>query len=267
MKITFNSVIVLISLLFFSCQQSETQVKDENKTEFKGRFQIEKEKFEKGIDFTARGNEPFWSLDIDFETGIRFTSLTEITEFNSSKFAEEEIDRVGGTRYRAESEEGELVITIIEENCFDTMSGEKFSHSVDVEIKRAIDDEFYKFKGCGNYLADYRLNDIWLMTEMTGVELVKDQLQKGLPVFEFHLKENRFTGHAGCNNLSGKIEVKGSTISFGSIAGTKMMCPNMSVENAVINVLAGNTLKYKIEKLHLTLTNNDGIKMVFRKID
>ncbi len=262
-----NIAIFIASLFLIACTQSESQVKDESSKEFAGRFQIEKEKFERGIDFTARGNEPFWSLDIDFENGMHFTSLTEIAEINTSKFEEEVIDRVGGKRYRSESEEGELVITIIEEECFDTMSGEIFSHSVDVEIKRAIDDEFYKFKGCGNFLSDYRLNDIWLMKEMTGVELVKDQLQKGLPVFEFHLKENRFMGHAGCNNLSGKIEVKGNTITFGNITGTKMLCPDMKVENAVLEALSNKSFKYEIENMYLTLTNDDGMKMIFRKID
>jgi heat shock protein HslJ/uncharacterized membrane protein len=267
MKHKINTLIIAAVLLLTACTKSETQVKDESGKEFGGRFQIEKEKFEQGIDFTARGNEPFWSLDIDFENVIRFKSLTEISEFNSAKFEEEMIDRVGGIRYRAQSDEGVLVITIIEEECYDTMSGEKFSHSVDVEIKRAIDDEFFKFKGCGNFLSDYRLNDIWLMKEMTGVELVKDQLQKGLPVFEFHLKENRFVGHAGCNNLSGKIGVKGNAITFGNIAGTKMLCPNMNVENAVLEALSNKSFKYEIENMYLTLTNDGGMKMIFRKID
>ncbi|MDZ7614777.1 MAG: hypothetical protein U5K51_14555 [Flavobacteriaceae bacterium] len=32
-------------------------------------------KFEEGIDFYASGNEPFWNLDMDFEKGIRFTTI------------------------------------------------------------------------------------------------------------------------------------------------------------------------------------------------
>ena len=35
----------------------------------------EKQFSEDGIDFTGRGNEPFWSLAIDFEKGIQFRTM------------------------------------------------------------------------------------------------------------------------------------------------------------------------------------------------
>src|SRR5690606_1048363 len=36
------------------------------------------ERFNRGIDFVATGNEPFWSVDIDFEGSMHFKHMDEI---------------------------------------------------------------------------------------------------------------------------------------------------------------------------------------------
>ncbi|MGD8971536.1 MAG: copper resistance protein NlpE, partial [Desulfobacterales bacterium] len=41
-----------------------------------------RKKLDQGVDFYAFGNEPSWSLDIDFEKGMWFTSLTDLPEMN-----------------------------------------------------------------------------------------------------------------------------------------------------------------------------------------
>lgn len=228
---------------------------------------IYKRKFDEGIDFIARGNEPFWSLDIDFDKGLKFTSLTDITELNLPVGAGIKSADGKSILYHSTSNTGELKITVKEIPCSDNMSGEQFSHTVLVQAKRSDDNRFIEFSGCGKYLMDIRLNDIWVMQEMTGVELKKEKLNKGLPTFEFHLRDNRFSGHAGCNQMTGSINVEGNKIKFGAIASTKMACPDMTVEQAVGNVLSNNTLTYSIENLMLTLRAADGTKMVFRKID
>jgi hypothetical protein len=42
-----------------------------------------------------------------------------------------------------------------------------------------------------------RLNDIYVMEEMTGFNLKKEKLTKGMPTFEFNLTDMRFGGHGG----------------------------------------------------------------------
>ncbi len=222
---------------------------------------------EEGIDFIARGNEPFWSLNIDFDKAMRFTSLTEIAEFNTPAVEGVKAQDADVTRYHAIVESGEMDVTIIADSCIDSMSGEKFSHTVFVRIKRGNDKDFKEFKGCGKYLVDYRLNDIWVMTEMTDFKLEKDRLMKGLPVFEFQLNAKKFIGHAGCNNLMSSIEVKGNTIKFSKLISTKMACPDMSLEQKIGEVLSDNTLSYKIDKMTLTLESKSGIKIMLKKSD
>ncbi len=228
---------------------------------------IYKRKFDEGIDFTARGNEPFWSLDIDFDKQIKFTSLTDIAELNTPVVSGIKSDDGKSTVYHSITGAGEIKITITENTCFDNMSGEKFTHTVKIQAKYSTSNQFTEFSGCGKYLMDIKLNDIWVMQEMTGVKLQKEKLNKGLPTFEFHLKDNRFSGHAGCNQMTGSIRVEGNKIKFGPIASTKMACPDMTVEQKVGNALSNKTVTYSIENLKLTLTTIDGLKMVFRKID
>lgn len=228
---------------------------------------IYKRKFDEGIDFIARGNEPFWSLDIDLGKQIKFTSLTDIAELNTPVIEAIKTDDGKSIVYHSITEAGELKITIIKSPCSDNMSGEQFTHTVKVQAKRSVDNQFTEFSGCGKYLMDLRLNDIWVMQEMTGVVLKKEELNKGLPTFEFHLKDNRFSGHAGCNQMNGSIKVEGNKIKFGPIASTKIACPNMKVEQAVTSALSGKQIVYKIENLKLTLIAEDGVKMVFKKVN
>ena len=92
------------------------------------------EKFVNGIDFFARGNEPNWTLEIDFEKAMNFASMDDI---KVSTPAVEGIKAPGSdiTLYSAKTDNGELVITVIKENCQDNMSGEKFTYKVRLKPK------------------------------------------------------------------------------------------------------------------------------------
>jgi heat shock protein HslJ/uncharacterized membrane protein len=223
------------------------------------------EKYLRGIDFFARGNEPNWTLEIDFENAMRFSTMDGM-QFNTPPVEGVKAMDADVTNFRAQTESGDISITIARMECEDNMSGEKFSYDVRVDIKSSKDIEFTEFSGCGRYLFDYKLHDIWVLEEMTNVDLKNSELMKGLPTLEFNLREMRFGGHAGCNNLFGKIELKQNTIRFGNIGATMMACPDMKVERAVIDSLNQNLFNYKIENLKLTLENNS-VKMVFKKVD
>ena len=170
------------------------------------------------------------------------------------------------TLYRAKTDSGELVITVIRDNCEDNMSGEKFPYKVRVEAKKSADVNYKTFEGCGKFLYDMRLYDIYVMEEMTGFNLKKEKLMKGMPTFEFNLTDMRFGGHAGCNSLSGSINVIGNKITFGSLMGTLMACPNMKIEKAVVEALNQKTVTYSIDKMKLAIVSGK-TKMVLKKVD
>ncbi|HCY76885.1 MAG TPA: hypothetical protein DHV28_13270 [Ignavibacteriales bacterium] len=223
------------------------------------------EKYLNGVDFFARGNEPNWTLEIDFEKSMIFATMDDI------KLTTPAVDGIKAqdsdvTLYRAKTDSGELIITVIKDDCQDNMSGEKFSCKVRVEAKKSVDANYKTFEGCGKFLYDIRLYDIYVMEEMTGFNLKKEKLMNGRPQFEFNLTDMRFGGHAGCNNLTGPIDVVGNKIIFGNLMGTLMSCPNMKVEKAVIAALNDKTVTYSIDKMKLTLVSGK-TKMVLQKVD
>lgn len=251
-----KNLVIFFLILIFSCKSiNEIQSSFENQyiltKEEKIIFSAVQQKLlEEGYDFIARGNEPFWSLQIDFQKEMRFTSLTEISSFVTPPTEGIRAQDADVIRYHALIESGEMFVTIIADSCVDNMSGKEFTHSVIVQIKRGNDKEF---KGCGKYLADYRLNDIWVMTEFTGEKLSKDKFIKGLPTFEFQIKERRLFGHTGCNCIRSSLEIKGNQILFGKIISTKIASPEMDVENKVIQAINEKSLTYKIKDLTLSL--------------
>ena len=56
----------------------------------------------------------------------------------------------------------------------------------------------------------------------------------------FNFSEKKISGYSGCNSFSGTFEINGSKISFGPIATTKRMCPDISNEDLLFKVLDNN---------------------------
>lgn len=242
---------------------TELPVLEKEKVEMNPQFY--QEKYLKGIEFFARGNEPFWTLEMDLDKSITFTTLDDIKlttpAVEGIKAQDHDV-----TLYRSKTESGELIITVIKDYCQDNMSGEEFLYKVRVEAKTNKDTNYKTFEGCGKYLYDIRLHDIWVLEELTGFNLKKEKLTKGIPQFEFNLTEMRFSGHSGCNNLAGGISVASNKITFGSLMATLIACPNMKIEKALVDALNQKTVTYSIDKLKLTLSSGK-TKMVLQKID
>ena len=55
------------------------------------------------------------------------------------------------------------------------------------------------------------------------------------PYMGFNLQEGMVSGSTGCNRMMGAVTVdrKQGTLSFGPISGTRMACPDMSLEQAI----------------------------------
>ena len=221
------------------------------------------EKYLKGVDFIARGNEPNWNLEIDFEKAMRFATMDDI-KLNTPSVEKTNTSKEGVTNYKAKTDSGELKVTITADSCQDNMSGEYFTHKVKVEIKKNDNKDYTIFNGCGKYLFDYRLNDVWVMDDMNGVNLKKAKLTKGFPTFEFNLSKMSFNGYAGCNRLNGNIVLVGNKLKFENMVGTLMICPDTKMERAIIDALNSKTFTYKIDKEKLFLESGK-TKMVFKK--
>lgn len=93
-----------------------------------------------GVDFLASGNEPFWSVHLDFENELVFRTPETEESFPISIFTEETTDET--TTYQND----ELSISYTPAFCRDSMSGFLFTHKVTVNI------EDRTLNGCGKYL-------------------------------------------------------------------------------------------------------------------
>ncbi|MET9660386.1 META domain-containing protein [Streptomyces sp. NPDC006510] len=75
-------------------------------------------------------------------------------------------------------------------------------------------------------------------------------------------KDGTVRGTLGCNSFRGTAEVSGSTVTFGPLDGTRMMCPDprMKLERALLAILDGRTT-YRIDHrtLSLTAANGEGL--------
>lgn len=220
----------------------------------------------RGVDFLAMGNEPFWSLEIDFDKIMRFKSMTQVDSINTPIPKADQAQDAPVTRYRAQTEGGELIVTISQQECTDNMSGEEFAYSVNIRVKTGKMTDFEDFSGCGLYLGDYRLNDIWALGSLNGEEVDTEQFPKNRPYIEIHLADQKLLGYAGCNRINGNISFGKETIQIGPLISTRRSCSALEFEQQFTKALSDRPLKYTYENRQLILENSHQ-QLVFRKVD
>ncbi|MBS7254790.1 META domain-containing protein [Flavobacterium branchiicola] len=216
--------------------------------------------------FKATGNEPFWGIKIGNEQ-IVFTSL--ITGKENIIFpAVEPIKAMDANvrMYKVSNETASGTITIQQLDCQDSMSGVISPYSVKVEIKNNSELQAEKLNGCGKYLTDYRLHDIWVLEELNGYKVFVTDFQKEFPRIEINAAENRFMGYGGCNSVTGQIFFEKDLLRFTKVVSTLMACPSGNKEGEFLKALQSAT-KYSIENNRLTLSNPSAKLLVFRKVD
>lgn len=219
-----------------------------------------------GIDFYARGNEPFWNLDMDFDQRFQFTVLNGLN-LNTPSTEGVLAQDTGITRYHAKIESGELVIFTNEKPCTDTMSGERFAYTVEVQAKPASDTSFRNFTGCGDYVPDMRLTDTWMVEQVEGVPLKPASFMKGLPTLELSTKERRLNGHDGCNRIGGAFSTKRNTITFKQLMSTRMFCATPDGTPDIGALLAEKTYDFEFGNNRLYLKKDNKIILILKHVD
>jgi heat shock protein HslJ len=76
----------------------------------------------------------------------------------------------------------------------------------------------------------------WVVTEMKGIPV---QLSGGRrdAFINFEINEKRFTGNAGCNQISGNYTLDKNDIHFNEVISTKMSCEDIAFENTFLDLL------------------------------
>lgn len=251
---TFMSIVVLITMIITS---SCSPMKSTTST-------INNSKSEDGrVYFKASGNEPFWGLTIS-ENSIKFTTLEDSITVAQQLPTTSKDGNI--KRYKILTAEVDLNIEITGIECKDDMSGEKSPYSVSIDYKRKGVLTTQKLKGCGKYVSDYRLHDIWVLEILNGAKVDKSSFQSELPSIEIDAAANSFMGFAGCNRITGQIVFEKDMVSFTKIISTLMHCGDSNREREFLSALSKIT-KYKIENNRLILSNDSKELITFLKVD
>lgn len=83
----------------------------------------------------------------------------------------------------------------------------------------------------------------WKIVEVDGQPIMAGSAQTS-PFIGFNLADGRIYGSSGCNRMMGTFTVnamKPGSLSFGPIGGTRMACPNMTVEQRILSALQSVT--------------------------
>lgn len=213
--------------------------------------------------FSASGTEPFWNLEINKAYIIFKTPMDSIRMPHTDPvFAQD----ANVKRYDLDTKSGKMIIQISQVECTNAMSGKVSPYTVTIDSKSGTKSEFQKLEGCGHYITDYRLHDIWVLETLNGKTITKDDFEKEFPTMEINAAENTFMGFAGCNKMHGKLFFEKDLLRFINVATTKVMCSPSSKEPEFLKALQSST-KYSIENNRLILFNPSGVLMVFKKID
>jgi len=252
-------LLVIVSFIL-SCKTNATVQKEEPTPAYSQQM----ENLEQGIYFRGTGNEPEWSLKIS-DKRIEFTSLK--SGFESLSGAHVEPIRAMDANvkmYQVATESATMNIQIMQQECVNTMSGEKFPYSVRIEITQ--NNNSTNISGCGNYITDSRLHDIWVLEKLNGKMVSTTDFIKELPNLEINSSTNNFLGFAGCNRMNGTLFFERGLLRFTNIITTRMGCPGNNKESEFLKALQSTT-SYKVENMKLILSNPSGEKLVFKKVD
>lgn len=216
--------------------------------------------------FVGGGEEPFWDVKISNET-IEFTSLyAGYEKFNFPHSEPARAMDANVKRYYFTSEDFSVTIQVFQRECVNSMSGEISKYAVKVEIKKNNESKTKVFDGCGKYVVDYRLHDIWVLDQLKGKTVTSDDFARELPNMEIDAAKASFMGYAGCNRMFGKLFSEREILRFTNIGTTEMACIGGNREMEFLQALQSTTT-YKIENNRLWLSNNYGMQLVFKKVD
>lgn len=104
------------------------------------------------------------------------------------------------------------------------------------------------------------LNGEWNIITVNGQQATADKQ----PYIGMNLQEQRLYGCAGCNRLIGSVIVennKAGQITFGKVGSTRMLCPDMQTESAVLEALSKVT-GYKGTEKAITLIDKKGKELL-----
>jgi heat shock protein HslJ len=194
--------------------------------------------------FRARGNEPFWSVEMTGEA-IVFRPM----EGEPVTVAPLPASRREGNAdvYEANAGGKPFALTIADAVCTDTMSGMPFPKTVTVTIGGET------FAGCGGEPVTLLLGD-WVIAEING----KAPVTGSTPTLAFEA-EGKLSGGGTCNRFFGGYALSGEGLTVSDIGASMMACeaPLMDQEMLILDIL-GSAGRFEIRSDGALILHENG---------
>ena len=257
------TLFIYIVFVFAGCKQSEKvtndlQNREMEKTETNQRedqWLILQEKYsekrKEGISFYAFGENPSWEMNIDDRKGVRFSSQSEFGDFNASEVEGMQPQDLNAMIYGAKTEEGTLSATVFTDSCT-TVKGEKLPYKLTVSGKKG-EGSLAEFRGCGLYLTNPALHDIWALKDWSALSANK-RIDPGA-YLEFNMQTQRIYGNLGCGEIEGNFTPMGDKIKIYGLDYRNKPCKENESGKEIFDHLNFKTHKLVIDGLDLMLIN------------
>ena len=111
------------------------------------------------------------------------------------------------------------------------------------------------------------LNATWKLHTTDG-KLLQLNEEEERPVIEINVEEKRFSGKGVCNRLFGTIKLgNNNALTITEVGSTKMMCPNIALEDIFINALR-EVKAYRLKEGELYFLGMDGGELMsFKRVE
>ncbi|MCX2743273.1 META domain-containing protein [Mangrovivirga sp. M17] len=237
MHLKYISYLVLF-LFMCGCTNSKKESKNHNTVD-------------KRTGFEAKGNEPFWSLEIDFEDRIKFKTIDK-NEFSLTfpKANTVQPQDINAITYQSNNNDYQIDIMVVDKKCLDNMSGKESDYSVKINLTKKNGNQTIPYSGCGNYTGKALLNGIWQLSEINNKPVSKFSKP---PNIQFRYEKGNVSGFTGCNRFKGNVEFTNQFIKTARISVTNLACENKDIEKEFLNSIKNKTLTYEINGDSLTL--------------
>ncbi len=216
--------------------------------------------------FKGSGNEPFWSLQIDKNHTLMLKSIDDHQfKLNTPITKITRVNDANALNLSAATPDKKITIMLMESNCQDNMSGKKSSHGLQVVIKDIATGNPVLYKGCGEFLNEYSVNNKWELESINGKRVADLPIER-TPTLNINLLENKMNGFAGCNTFFGMVEMENERLIFKNMGLTKKACKDNTTEALIVKLLNDNTQKHTITKDGKLLLKNSEEIFIFRAV-
>jgi heat shock protein HslJ/uncharacterized lipoprotein YbaY len=154
----------------------------------------------------ARGNEPFWSVEIDRTLRLRTPDRSVEGPAPAARIVD------GVRRYDGTLDGRPISVVLRQQRCSDTMTG--MPHPLSAEVQ--FDGRTYR--GCAGEPADLLVGPEWVVEDIAG-----GMIDRSRATLSFGA-DGRLGGRASCNSFTATYKIGGEGLAIGKAAATRMAC-------------------------------------------